>query len=132
MDQKETSLPSSTKGIAQIQDHNDETTLVDDHSNGFSLADNTDLANSKLDASDASEKRPMSPGTLALMCDEQDTMFLAAPSPNGLMGIGGVNSLSQLSQGRGITEVYMEQERMVLTTVRDCLNKLITVGEIKG
>ncbi|PSS01894.1 Protein tesmin/TSO1-like [Actinidia chinensis var. chinensis] len=79
---------------------------------------------------DLSKARPMSPGTLALLCDEQDTMFMAAASPKGLMGHG-CNASSQLPHGQGMTEVYAEQERVVLNKFRDCLNRLITLGEIK-
>ncbi|KAB5552628.1 hypothetical protein DKX38_009939 [Salix brachista] len=67
-----------------------------------------------LDGADMPKGRPMSPGTLALMCDEQDTIFMAAASPNGLMGYG-CNSSSQLPCGQGMTEAHAEQERIVLT-----------------
>ncbi|KAJ6698823.1 TESMIN/TSO1-RELATED [Salix purpurea] len=83
-----------------------------------------------LDSADMPKGRPMSPGTLALMCDEQDTIFMAAASPNGLMGYG-CNSSSQLPCRQGMTEAHAEQERIVLTKFRDCLNRLITFGEIK-
>lgn len=85
---------------------------------------------SSSDGADISKARPMSPGTLALMCDEQDTMFTTASSPNGLMGHD--NLSSQLPDGQGLSEAYAEQERIVLTKFRDCLNRLITLGEIKG
>ncbi|CAN0901557.1 Protein tesmin/TSO1-like CXC 5 [Linum grandiflorum] len=75
--------------------------------------------------------RPMSPGTLALMCDEQDTTFMEAASPNELTGNGGGNTTLQLSNRQDVTETYAEQERVVLTKFRDCLNKLIRIGEIK-
>ncbi|KAE9464462.1 hypothetical protein C3L33_03628, partial [Rhododendron williamsianum] len=74
--------------------------------------------------------RPMSPRTQALWCDEQDT-FMAAASPKGLMG-SDPNTSSHLPHGKGMTEVYVEQERVILTKFRDCLNRLITFGEIKG
>ena len=83
------------------------------------------------DGSDMPKGRPMSPGTLALMCDEQDTMFMAAASPNGIMGHG-CSTYSELPYAQGMTEIYAEQERIVLTKFRDCLNRLITFGEIKG
>ncbi|KAL3535736.1 hypothetical protein ACH5RR_004197 [Cinchona calisaya] len=81
------------------------------------------------DGADVSKSRPMSPGTLALMCDEQDTMFTTAASPSGLTGQS--NMSCQLPHGQGLTEAYAEQERIILTNFRDCLNKLITLGEIK-
>ncbi|KAI4377391.1 hypothetical protein MLD38_015025 [Melastoma candidum] len=74
--------------------------------------------------------RPMSPGTLALMCDEQDAMLITASSPSGLRGNDFISS-SQLPSGQGISETYVEQEKIALTAVRDCINKLITWGEIK-
>ncbi|KAL3532467.1 hypothetical protein ACH5RR_005988 [Cinchona calisaya] len=81
------------------------------------------------DGADVSKSRPMSPGTLALMCDEQDTVFIAPASPTGLTGQS--NTSCHLSRGQGLTEAYAEQERIVLAKFRDCLNKLITLGEIK-
>ncbi|CAH9143765.1 unnamed protein product [Cuscuta epithymum] len=57
--------------------------------------------------------RPLSPGTLALMCDEQETVS------------------SQLRRGQSMTEAYEKQEAIVLTKFRDCLNRLIALGEIK-
>ncbi|KAL2533170.1 Protein tesmin/TSO1-like CXC 5 [Abeliophyllum distichum] len=71
----------------------------------------------------------MSPSTLALMCDEQDTIFTPAASPNGLSGHNSVST--QLLNRQDLTETYAEQERIVLTKFRDCLNRLITLGEIK-
>lgn len=85
---------------------------------------------SSSDGADVPKGRPMSPGTLALMCDEQDAVFMASASPNGLMGNHNTSSL--LPYGQGMTEVYAEQEKIVLTKLRDCLNRLITFGEIKG
>lgn len=72
----------------------------------------------------------MSPGTLALMCDERDTMFMGASPANGLAGHG-CNTSSHVPD-KSASEVYVEQEKIVLTKFRDCLNKLITLGEIKG
>lgn len=72
----------------------------------------------------------MSPSTLALMCDEQDAMFTAAASPNRLEVQNNVSS--QLPIENRATEAYEEQERIILTKFRDCLNRLITLGEIKG
>lgn len=71
----------------------------------------------------------MSPSTLALMCDEGDTMFTSNNSSDGLVVH---NSSSQLPSEQGETETYAEQERIVLTKFRECLNRLITLGEIKG
>ncbi|KAL3839887.1 hypothetical protein ACJIZ3_024478 [Penstemon smallii] len=82
------------------------------------------------DGADVSKGRPMSPSTLALMCDEQDTMFSTTTSSNGLAKHNNNVSYHMLHE-QGLTEAYEEQERIVLTKFRDCLNKLVTLGEIK-
>ncbi|XVF88561.1 hypothetical protein PTKIN_Ptkin19aG0060700 [Pterospermum kingtungense] len=129
-DQTETSLASSTQDRLQIEKDSDaEKTMADDCSSA-NEADKAGPEDSSLDGPDMSKGRPMSPGTLALMCDEQDTMFMAAASPNGIMG-NGCSTSSKLPNGQGMTEIYAEQERIILTTFRDCLNRLITFGEIK-
>lgn len=83
------------------------------------------------DGADVQKGRPMSPGTLALMCDEQDTSFMASASPSGSAVQGRGTSL-RLPLGQGMTEIYAEQERCVLTEFRDWLMKLITVGGMRG
>ncbi|CAN0900124.1 Protein tesmin/TSO1-like CXC 5 [Linum grandiflorum] len=67
---------------------------------------------------------PRSPGTLALMCDETDTTFIAAAASSNQGGNSVPNKV-------GLTESYAEQERVVLATFRDCLNKLIRIAEIR-
>ncbi|XP_065849819.1 protein tesmin/TSO1-like CXC 5 isoform X2 [Euphorbia lathyris] len=128
-DQTETSLGSSTQERLQSQN---EAGADNNISYDCSSANQTDKAGPDdfADGADAQKGRPMSPGTLALMCDEKDTMFMAAASPNGLMGHG-CSTTSQLPCRQGMTEVYAEQERIVFTKFRDCLNRLITCGEIK-
>ncbi|KAK6248549.1 hypothetical protein QUC31_020114 [Theobroma cacao] len=129
-DQTETSLASSTQDRLQSQKDSDaEKTTADDCSSA-NQADKAGPEDSSSDGADMPKGRPMSPGTLALMCDEQDTMFMAAASPNGIMGHG-CSTSSQLPYGQGMTEIYAEQERIVLTKFRDCLNRLITFGDIK-
>ncbi|KAH0901374.1 hypothetical protein HID58_040877 [Brassica napus] len=77
--------------------------------------------------SDASKGKPLSPATLALMCDEQDTIFMvAAAEPNGSVDPGGCGTNSQEK-----SEIYAEKERVVLTKFRDCLSRLISYAEIK-
>ncbi|KAL7093599.1 hypothetical protein ACP275_11G049300 [Erythranthe tilingii] len=88
--------------------------------------------------------RPMSPSTLALMCDEGDTIMFDTTNANSAASTNGVavhnnnnnnsnnnNVSSQLSDEQGPSEAYSEQERIVLTKFRDCLYRLITLGEIK-
>ncbi|CAI9290201.1 unnamed protein product [Lactuca saligna] len=78
------------------------------------------------DGPDGSKGSPMSPGTLALMCDEQDTVFTASNSIPG-----GAHVPAQLPHGQVVTETYAAQEKIVLTAFQDCLNRLITFGELK-
>lgn len=130
-DQTEVTLASAIHD--QLQSHKDsdaEKTVAGDCSSANQV-DKVGIDDSSSDGVDALKGRPMSPGTLALMCDEQDTMFMAASSPNGSIGHG-CSISSQLPHGQGMTEIYAEQERIVLTKFRDCLNRLITFGEIKG
>ncbi|XP_044464605.1 protein tesmin/TSO1-like CXC 5 isoform X2 [Mangifera indica] len=78
---------------------------------------------------DMPNERPLSPGTRALMCDEEETMFMAAGSPTGLAGH--CPSTVKKSNGHECRRVYAEQERIILTAFRDVLNDLITVGSIR-
>ncbi|KAG5407262.1 hypothetical protein IGI04_013381 [Brassica rapa subsp. trilocularis] len=77
---------------------------------------------------DKSRGKPLSPATLALMCDdEEDTMFMVAASePNGSVDPGGCRTNSQ-----GQSQNYAELERVVLTKLRDCLSRLISYAEFK-
>lgn len=72
-----------------------------------------------------SGRRPMSPGTLALMCDELDSIFMARESQDGIVG-NSRNPPVRSSHGQAYTELYAEQERLVLTKFWDFLNRLIT------
>ncbi|CAI9758988.1 unnamed protein product [Fraxinus pennsylvanica] len=123
------SLPSSTQDNCQSQkDHGTMKPLTDDVSSGNHAKKACPDA-SVSDEVDVSKRRPMSPSTLALMCDEQDVMFTTTTTVNGLVDHSTVSS--QLPQGKGLPEAYIEQERIVLTKFRDCLNRLITSGEIR-
>ncbi|EFJ17775.1 hypothetical protein SELMODRAFT_420712 [Selaginella moellendorffii] len=77
-------------------------------------AENGQEAGSGQGDEDIREKRPMSPGTLALMCDEQDPLFTPA------------------THGDYDKELAAEQERLILEEFRDCLRKIITVGRKRG
>ncbi|XP_008800911.2 protein tesmin/TSO1-like CXC 5 [Phoenix dactylifera] len=95
---------------------------VDDCSNGTDV-DRANMEESESDHVDVHKGcRPMSPGTLALMCDEQDTIFMTSQNNS---------TSSRFSSNQNVSEVYVEQERRVLTGLRDCLRKLITYGKIK-
>lgn len=117
-DQKETSLASSVQDQGQS---NNKGTEVEKAANG-NQADKTGPDDS---SADGSKRRSLSPETMSLMCDEQDTMLMVAASPNF-----SVEPTSQLPNGQD--QVYAEQEKVVLTKFRDCLNRIITCGEFKG
>ncbi|CAH8366457.1 unnamed protein product [Eruca vesicaria subsp. sativa] len=74
--------------------------------------------------SDACKGMPLSPATLALMCDDEQDIILmvAATEPNGGCG----------TNSQGQSQNCAERERMVLTKFRDCLSRLITYAELKG
>ena len=130
-DQAETSLASSTQEqLPSQKDAKVEKAMADDCSSA-NQADKVSPGNSSSDEADVPKVRPMSPGTLALMCDEQDPMFMTAASPIGSMNLQ-CNTSSQSPYGQGMTEIHAEQERIVLTKFRDFLNRVITMGEING
>lgn len=81
--------------------------------------------------SDVENARPISPGTLALLCDERDTMFMSS-GPVDEVASCSKDTNQKSSSEQGFTEVYAEQERVVLTRFWDYLNKLIIFGSIKG
>ncbi|KAL2625870.1 hypothetical protein AAZV13_07G077200 [Glycine max] len=128
-DQTETSLASSSQEqLPSQKEGHIEKTVADDCSSA-NQTDKISPDNSSSDGADVPKGRPMSPGTLALMCDEQDTMFMTTASPIAPMAHA-CNTSSQFPYGQGMTEVYPEQERIVLTKFRDFLNRVITMGEI--
>ncbi|KAK9705989.1 hypothetical protein RND81_07G097300 [Saponaria officinalis] len=121
----ETANTSSSQDRLQSRDESDIREAPDDFSGG-----NEFNKISPDESNDISRSRPMSPLTLALRCDEEDTMFMTSDSLDRLAN--NVNTSPQLlDQSKTDTEVYAEQERIVLTKFRDCLNRLITYGELK-
>ncbi|XP_054785496.1 protein tesmin/TSO1-like CXC 5 isoform X2 [Prosopis cineraria] len=128
-DQVETSVASSTQEQLPSRKEVDVEKAMADDCSSANQTDKISPDNSSSDGADAPKSRPMSPGTLALMCDEQDTMFITAPSPNGSMAHA-CNASLRSPYGQGMTEVYAEQERIVLTKFRDFLNRVITMGEL--
>lgn len=119
-----------TSSASSAQDHshgNKDSGDVEMVATDGNQADKSGPNDSNLDGADASKGKPLSPATLALMCDEQDTIFMVAASPNGSVDPGGCGTNSQ-----GRSEIYAEQERVVLTKFRDCLSRLISYAELKG
>lgn len=127
-DGRETSHAPTTTNRIQSQDESDVKSVLDESAGG-NQTDRMGPDDSNLDGNDLPKSRPMSPLTLSLRCDEQDTMFMAAGSPTGLANH--VHSTSSQLPEQSTSEVYAEQERIVLTKFRDCLNRLITFGELK-
>ncbi|KAI3992604.1 hypothetical protein MKX01_007926 [Papaver californicum] len=124
---KSTVAPSSRQSIS-IKAGTQETSADDPLSRN--LSEKVRMDDPRSDGSDLQNGRPMSPGTLALMCDEQDTMFMAAASPNGRLGNSGSMPLPS-AYGPETTGLYAEQERRVLTAFRDSLQNLVQRGTIK-
>ncbi|KAE8682842.1 Protein tesmin/TSO1-like CXC 5 [Hibiscus syriacus] len=113
-DQTETSLALSTQD--RLQSHKDsdaEKTIADDCSSA-NQADRAGREDSSSDGADTPKQRPMSPGTLALMCDEEDKMFVEAPS-NGVMGHGCKTKCSSLAR----TEIGSQRSLSNRTEVRN-------------
>lgn len=102
---------------------------ADDRSD-MNLNDIISPARSTSDGAHLSREQSMSPGTMELMCDEQDSMFGATPACNGSM-FHGSSADSKVLPGQHLSKTYAEQEKFILTTFRDCLKRLITLGEIK-
>lgn len=65
--------------------------------------------------------QPLSPGTLALMCDEQDNLFINPSSP-------GVLDPRYKIDGDFGAELYAKQERAVLEEFNLCVRKIASLG----
>ncbi|KAG6428669.1 hypothetical protein SASPL_112922 [Salvia splendens] len=129
-DSQKSSTSVAIQDESQSQKHSEAHKAQADHlPSSENQADKAAPEESCSDGADVSKGRPMSPSTLALMCDEQDTVFTSARSPNRLHAQN--DASPQLPLEHRMTEVYEEQERIILTKFRDCLNRLITLGEIK-
>lgn len=125
-DEKNAKDKVATNNNGEISYASDSQNVVADESQSGAQVEKPASAEADDDVTDGSR----SPGTLALMCNENDTDFRNSIS-NGV-GDRNADSYGHLPNGQVITETYVEQEKTVLTTFRDCLNKLITFGELKG
>lgn len=79
---------------------------------------------------DLENGRPASP-EIDLMCHEQEMVFMEAGPAAGIGGLS-QNKTQISSNGHECSEVYADQEKLILTRFRDFLNRLITCGSIKG
>ncbi|KAL2517711.1 Protein tesmin/TSO1-like CXC 5 [Abeliophyllum distichum] len=122
LDQSESAVASSYKDNKEvIQNRPDARALPGKH-------ENRDQASfSESAGGDFQNERPVSPGTLALLCDEKDLTFTEVDSPSRILGS---NSRPTMNL-HGPDNLYAEQERLVLTRFCGFLNKLITRGNIK-
>ncbi|KAG6706052.1 protein tesmin/TSO1-like CXC 5 isoform X2 [Carya illinoinensis] len=124
----ETFVGLSTQERKESRKGHDSQNTTPDGSFGRNQVDRVGSNDSGSDGVDMDNGRPISPGTLALMCDEQD--FMAAGSPERVVSHG--ENINQKSlDGHGFTELFAEQERLVLTRLWDFLNRLITCGSIR-
>lgn len=123
-DLMESSLASSNHNGDEHQKEPDAQKASADECSGGIHADKTSMQESLSDFADGQKGgRPMSPGTLALMCDEQDTMFMTSRD---------TSIPPRFPYKQNMSEVYAEQERCVLTEFRDYLRNLVNRGRIKG
>ncbi|KAF8090333.1 hypothetical protein N665_0479s0036 [Sinapis alba] len=118
----EEAAKTSTEKRLEEQTETSLAASAQDNNNGTDIekAASGNEAGAEESNSNGSKGKSLSPETLALMCDEQDTMLMVAASSN---------CSSQLPNGQD--QVYAEQEKIVLTKLRDCLNRLISYAELK-
>ncbi|KAH0463358.1 hypothetical protein IEQ34_007940 [Dendrobium chrysotoxum] len=122
-EQTESSLASSSHDKDETQKDVDLQKMSADDRLSGTHADKMSTEESGSDLVDVQKVgRPMSPGTLALMCDEQDMLFMSSEDPN---------PPSRLPYNQSVTEVYAEQEKCVLMAYRESLLKLINCGTAK-
>ncbi|RRT43127.1 hypothetical protein B296_00028572 [Ensete ventricosum] len=115
-------LPSEQEIDQRQKDGERQKASADEHSSEIP-AEKTSAEESESDCGDGQKGgRPMSPGTLALLCDEQDTVFMTSQA---------TGTAPRSSNNHNTSEVYAEQERCVLTEFRDYLLKLVTYGRMK-
>ncbi|KAG0553744.1 hypothetical protein M758_12G036500 [Ceratodon purpureus] len=99
------SVPTSIAEASMKEDasvHNLTSTSATAANQAFEIADKEEASRGQ---------RPMSPGTLALMCDEKDPLFTAPSSPS-----------------HDLNPLYVDQERVILSEFRDCLRRIVSLG----
>lgn len=113
------SVPSSTPGKLQAVISVTENTRVHDLASSPAVVLETTPASQAFEIAEREEasrgERPMSPGTLALMCDEKDPLLTAPSSPS-----------------HDVDPLYVDQERVILSEFRDCLRRIISLGNRRG
>ncbi|KAI0513374.1 hypothetical protein KFK09_009391 [Dendrobium nobile] len=124
-EQTESSLASSSHDKDETQKDIDLQKMSADDRLSGTHADKMSTEESGSDLVDVQKVgRPISPGTLALMCDEQDMLFMSSSQDRDPPS-------SRLPYNQSLTEVYAEQEKCVLMAYRESLLKLINCGAAK-
>jgi hypothetical protein len=108
-------------GKSEMQ-NSKEVSPVDSHSKACTDQQNGNEFKSHF-SDDSRDSGPASPGTQALMCDEQDTTFGNDTYRSSFM---------ETSCDQDIPEINAVQESIILTGFRDYLRVLITRGKING
>ncbi|KAK6927380.1 CRC domain [Dillenia turbinata] len=100
----------------------------EDHLSG-NISDVIQACSPRLDRADIQIRESVSPGTLALMCDEEDTVNMKARLPKDDADCR--KDMQCKSAGQGYDESHAKLEGLVLTGFLDFLNRLVTSGSIK-
>lgn len=83
-----------------------------------------------IDSGDVENARPSSPD-IDLMCHEEEVMFMEMGSPTGVAQH--CQSKTQKSDdGYECSQLHAEQEKIILTSFLDILNRVSTYGNIKA
>lgn len=125
----ETSALSMQETEGSLKGYDVQKTVPDERLNG-NKAERDRSHDSGANGGHMENGRPPSP-EIDLMCHEQEMMFMEVGSPTGVRGL--LQSKTQKSSsGNEGSELYAEQEKLILTRFRDFLNRLIIWGSIKG
>ncbi|KAK6912726.1 CRC domain [Dillenia turbinata] len=101
----------------------------EDHLSG-NISDVIQACSPGSDTGDMQIKELVSPGTFALMSDEEDTVLMEAGHPKDDADCR--KDMQCKSSGQGNKECHAKLEGLVLTGFLDFLNRLVTSGSVKG
>ncbi|KDP34194.1 hypothetical protein JCGZ_07765 [Jatropha curcas] len=134
MDKEKTHSVEATTALSiegrkdSLNGHDAHKTLPDDDLNR-NKATTDRSTDSGTDGCVVEDGRPASP-EIDLMCHEQEMMFMEVGPPTGVGRLCG-NKTQLSSSGHECSEVYAEQEKLILSRFRDFLNMLIFRGSAK-
>ncbi|XP_065848636.1 protein tesmin/TSO1-like CXC 6 [Euphorbia lathyris] len=123
-----TTSASSVQGAQDINVHDVHKTSPYDYVNGSKATLRTN-SDSGSDGGNLEDGRSASL-EIDLMCHEQEMMVTEAGSPTGSTECC-KNKTKIAASGHEFSDVYPEQEKLILTRFRDFLNRLVTCGSIK-